>query len=262
MSFLDQLFGTNSEGPDPLAERLEVTPPPRPRWTDSAPRVEETPRPEAGRVTQVTAEGPDPRTPRRGTPKKPQTTPLAELTPEDRQLLYPDLPEDAVCMRCEATKPITQFALNPIFRRRNGGHDLFCLECRKDQIVQARLKREERLPASEGPKKPQFTPPVMEGEKLCTACRQHKPVGEFYAWRYGKDGRLSQCKSCRAIRARAEKLGIIPTLAHYLGEEPLPENGSLVNEAYWLEQELDRLRLQMSVLEDRLRQLQQEAEGT
>ena len=39
--------------------------------------------------------------------------------------------------------------------------------------------------------------------KICTQCGERKPLEDFYAKKYMKDGRASECKLCSNARARA-----------------------------------------------------------
>lgn len=38
--------------------------------------------------------------------------------------------------------------------------------------------------------------------KICSECKQEKPLNEFYGERRRKDGKMSRCKECDAKRAR------------------------------------------------------------
>lgn len=103
-------------------------------------------------------------------------------------------PRTKVCTRCKQEKPITDFYKN---RTSKGGVDTRCKSCHNAQISVRRRKQG----ADDGRELTKATVPsgiVPTETKVCTICKQEKPVTDFYP--NGANKYRSACKSCDAKR--------------------------------------------------------------
>jgi hypothetical protein len=98
------------------------------------------------------------------------------------------------CSACQEVLPVSAFASN---RSRPDGLQANCRECaaeyyRRRQAARGTTVREKV--------------DVPDGHKLCRACGEIKPHSEWHRNATASDGLSTQCKECRAVRARSDHL--------------------------------------------------------
>lgn len=93
-----------------------------------------------------------------------------------------------VCSLCKTWKPADSFSKHA---GRPDGLYSWCKEC-----------------ANARHRSLKFEPDPAMTEKLCASCREIKAVGEFYPWKWAKDGYSSSCKACRVNSKRMSQYGI------------------------------------------------------
>lgn len=95
-----------------------------------------------------------------------------------------------VCLRCEETKPISEFSKN---KNRKDGLQAYCKPCTRSANQASEAKNRSR--------------PVIEipTTKVCKRCDQTKSASDFFKDSRRPDGLYASCKSCHTERTTSWK---------------------------------------------------------
>jgi hypothetical protein len=110
-----------------------------------------------------------------------------------RRKLNPVVPiETKTCPACDETKPASKFYL---LRVGKDGLSGLCKECTKIRDRRNRAKRKDRIPTF-----------PTSGFKICTKCKESKPVDAFHLNRVSNDGLVDYCRPCCRKTAKSNYL--------------------------------------------------------
>lgn len=100
------------------------------------------------------------------------------------------------CVRCETSKPLSEFYRNS---HSSDGYQSYCKACAEEATRRSREKNAEaqRLRWAE-----KLARPAEDGVKTCTKCGETKPLLDFYRHRGTKDGRATYCAECQKAASR------------------------------------------------------------
>lgn len=114
------------------------------------------------------------------------------------------------CWDCGESKALDEFYAH---KRNADGRGSFCKPCQQARAAQQRERK--RAGGAPDPRQPRRSATTGRAEKVCSGCREVKPLEDFVRNRARADGRGTRCRPCHNLRGRADRERLHGSSQHY-----------------------------------------------